>query len=151
MERNRPDRRQSDRRHLRRWPLADIFFESDLMGIRIVLSMAELFWGIGLLWHGDTFNRPTYDIMASIAIEEVWGVAFLLTGWMQWSLVNIGDFRCRTARIFAAWNGFLWLFVVGSMYMSVYPPPAGVSGEAALSIAASWLFIRPLMYKGAKE
>ena len=81
--------------------------------------------------------------------ESLWGLLFALTAWTQWSLVIIGDFRCAFVRYFAAWNATLWLTVTATMYLSVYPPPAAISGETALALAACWIFTRPLICKGA--
>lgn len=123
--------------------LAKIIFDSDLVATRVTLAIAELLWALTLLWPGETFARPTYALMANLASENVWGLTFLLTSWMQWSLVLIGDFKCIFARMFAAWNFTLWALVVVTMYSSVYPPPAAISGEAALALGAFWIFARP--------
>lgn len=135
------------RRHDR---LAEVLFDTDMVGVRVTLAIAEFLWAAMLLWPGDTFDRPTYTLMARVMSETLWGFTFLLTAWAQWSLVMIGDFQCRFARVFAAWNSTLWVFVCGSMYFSVYPPPAAISGESALALGASWIFLRPLVLKGAK-
>ena len=137
-----------ERKNRRLTRLGEVMFDTDLVGVRIVLALAELIWSISLLWHGDTFERPTYQHMAAVATEEVWAGVFLLTAWVQWSLLLIGDFQCIHARVFAAWNSTLWIFVTVSMYLSVYPPPAAISGETALAFAASWILIRPWVYKG---
>ena len=123
--------------------IAEVIFDSDMIATRLTLALAELIWALTLFWHGDTFSRPTYSLMSEIAIEELWGAVFLLTAWTQWSLLLIGDFECRFARLFAAWNALLWGFVVIAMYFSVTPPPAAISGEAALALAAGWILIRP--------
>ena len=129
--------------------LAEVLFDTDLVGVRVTLACAEVLWAITLLWPGDTFSRDTYALMRAMMSESLWGLLFALTAWTQWSLVIIGDFRCRFARYFAAWNAMLWLTVTTTMYLSVYPPPAAISGETALAFAACWIFARPLMCKGA--
>lgn len=131
--------------------LGEIMFDTDLVGVRVMLALAEMGWAIALLWPGDTFGRPTYNMMASVAREEWWGLLFGATAWVQWNLVLVGDFKCRFARFFAAYNGLLWLGVCLSMYCSVYPPPAAISGELALALGASWIFIRPYIWKGGKS
>lgn len=40
---------------------------------------------------------------------------------------------------FAAYNALLWVFVVGSMLLSVYPPPAAISAEIVMTCAATWM------------
>lgn len=139
-----------EKRHRRHDRLAEVMFDTDLVGVRVVLALGEVFWALGLLWPGETFGRPTYHYMSIIAREELWGLAFLLTGWAQWSLVMIGDFQCKFARRFAAWNSALWLVVCVSMYASVYPPPAAISGESALALGALWILVRPWILKGNK-
>ena len=129
--------------------LAEVLFDTDLVGVRVTLACAEVLWAITLLWPGDTFARDTYALMRAMMSESLWGLLFALTAWTQWSLVIIGDFRCRFARYFAAWNALLWLTVTATMYLSVYPPPAAISGETALALAACWIFVRPLLCKGA--
>lgn len=122
--------------------LAHIAFYSDLHATRFTLGLAELLWAITLLWPGDTFGRPTYTVMAKVMPEEAWGFVFLLSGVTQFSVLFSGDFHSRFPILFAGWNGALWLFVTVSMYLSVFPPPAAISGELALSIAAIWVYIR---------
>ena len=139
-----------ERKHRRTTRLGEVLFDTDMIGVRVLLSMAEFIWALSLLWHGDTFGRPTYTVMAHVFVEEVWGGIFFLTGWVQWQLILIGDFKCLPARVFAAWNATLWIFVTASMYLSVYPPPAAISGETALAIAATWILIRPWILKGSR-
>lgn len=139
-----------ERKQQRTERLGEVLFDTDMVGVRVLLAMSEFIWALALLWHGDTFGRPTYTIMALICVEEVWGGIFFLTGWVQWQLILIGDFKCLTARVFAMWNSVLWVFVTVSMYMSVYPPPAAISGDTALAIAATWILIRPWILKGSR-
>lgn len=119
-----------------------IALKGNLHSIRLTLAIAEVFWVITLLWPGDTFSRPTYSVMGGIMGEFGWGVVFLGTAICQWGILLIGSYHSRFAQVFAAWNMTLWCFVVTSMYMSVYPPPAAISGEAALALAAGWIFVR---------
>lgn len=135
------------RRHDR---LAQVLFDSDLIATRVTLAIAEFLWAVMLLWPGETFDRPTYTLMGHFAAEEVWGFMFLVTAWVQWSIVMIGECTNPYARVFALWNSTLWITVTTSMYLSVYPPPAAISGETALAIVATWIFIRPF-FKGVSR
>lgn len=119
-----------------------IALKGNLHSIRLTLAIAEVFWVVSLLWPGDTFSRPTYAVMGQIMGELGWGVVFLGTSVCQWGILLIGSYHSRFSQVFAAWNMLLWCFVVTSMYMSVYPPPAAISGEAALALAAGWIFVR---------
>ncbi len=121
--------------------VALIFF-SDLHATRFTLGLAETIWAITLLWEGDTFTRPTYTQMSHVMTEEAWGFVFILSAVTQFGIVLKGDYHSRFATYFAGWNAALWMFVTISMYMSVSPPPAAISGEAALTFAAAWVWIR---------
>ena len=122
--------------------LARLIFLSDLHGTRVILAISELVWALTLLWPGETFNRPTYTIMASLFSEELWGVVFLISSLIQFMLVYKQEYHTKFAQIFAGWNSLFWWFVVISMYNSVTPPPAAISGEFGLAVGASWIFIR---------
>jgi glycerol uptake facilitator-like aquaporin len=81
--------------------------------------------------------------------QEAWAALFLVTGVLQLSIVAMEDFHGRFARYFAAWNMSLWVFVVGSCFLSVSPPPAAMSGELILAAGAFWVWFRPfVIYKG---
>ena len=120
-----------------------ILFEDQFVGTRLILALSEFTWAILLLWPGDSFSRPTYSVMAKVMPEEAWGFVFLASGVTQLSIVLREDFYCALARYFAAWNAALWVYVVISMLLSVSPPPAAVSGEIVLAMAATWIWIKP--------
>ena len=135
----------SDTRVSRRF--LTLFRHSDLHGTRFLLGLAEFGWAIALLWPGSTFGRPTYHGMQALMSEDVWGALFLLTGFIQWRLLFTCEYHSKRAIVFAAYNSALWLFCVLSMYLSVYPPPAAISGETALCLGACWIFVRSGEYK----
>lgn len=119
-----------------------LIYGSDLHATRFLLGLAELIWALALFWPGDTFSRPTYTSMAQVADEEFWAVVFLTTSFMQFHILLHDSYYSAQARVFAAWNAVLWIYVAISMYMSVYPPPAAISGELAMAVGASWIFVR---------
>lgn len=128
------------------WPaVSRVLFDTDLIATRLVLAFAELMWGIMLFWPGDTFGRPTYHVMAHVMNEEAWALVFLVSAVTQVAIVLLEDYNSRFARYFACWNGLLWSYVVVSMLLSVYPPPAAVGGEIALALSACWIFLRPFI------
>ena len=129
-------------------PLAKAMFDDKMVNTRIVLALSEFLWAVLLLWPGDTFTRPTYAHMALVISEEAWGVVFAMSAAMQLTIVLQGDFHSRFARYFAAWNMVLWVYVVSSMLLSVYPPPAAVSGEIVLAGFAFWIWLRPYVIVG---
>ncbi len=132
--------------------LSRAIWDSDLIATRITLFLGELFWAIMLFWTGDTFSRPTYAHMAILFSEEMWGIVFLLSAITQITIVLTNDMHSRFARYFAGWNAVLWIYVVFSMMISVYPPPAAVGGELALALGALWVWIRPyILAEGYKR
>ena len=135
--------------HMKRrlWRIREVLFDSDMVATRTLLAIAELIWAISLLWPGASFERSNYNAMAALADETVWGLAFLITSYIQWQIVIIGEFHSRMARGFACWNSILWCYCAGSIYLSVYPPAAALSAELTLALASLWICIRPLFQK----
>lgn len=118
-------------------------FYSDTHVVRFLLVLAEMIWGVTLLWPGDTFGRPTYAVMSHVLpSEELWGIIWIFTGLTQFYILSTGDYHDRASVIFSGFNTILWWFVVISMYLSVSPIPAAISGELALAVGASWVYIR---------
>ncbi len=124
-------------------------FDSDLIISRLLLGFAELLWAVMLIWPGETFGRPTYHSMSHVMNEEAWAFIFFLSSATQISIVAMETFHSAFARYFAGWNAILWTFVVVSMLISVYPPPAAIAGEIALAFAAVWIWVRPyIIFEG---
>lgn len=119
-----------------------IAFYGNQHSARFLLAVAETVWFIALIWPGDTFIRPTYAAMSSLGGEMFWAVAFGITAICQWTIFFTRHYYNRYAATFALWNMSLWWFVSVSMYLSVYPPPAAISGELALAFGASWIYVR---------
>ena len=124
-------------------------WDSDLVATRVSLSLAEFFWAFMLLAPGDTFDRPTYHLMSKVMSEEAWGFIILLSAVTQITIVMTETYHITFSKIFAAWNATLWGFLVGSMFMSVSPPPAAIGGEVALALAALWVWLRPYILSEA--
>jgi hypothetical protein len=122
--------------------MLELIYGSDLLATRFLLGIAELTWALALFWPGDTFGRPTYHVMAQVASETAWAWIFLVTSFIQFQILWSGHYHTRTAIIFAGWNCNLWFFTVLAMYLSVYPPPAAISGELACALGSVWVFIR---------
>ena len=122
---------------------ARALFSKDMVSARIILALSEFMWFMLLVWPGDTFGRPTYNGMAKVMPEECWALVFLATSMMQSAIIGKENFHSREARWFAAYNVLLWVFVVGSMLASVYPPPAAISAEIVLALASFWIWLKP--------
>ncbi len=132
--------------------LTHTLWETNLASTRLVLGLAELTWAVLLIWPGATFGRPTYNGMAAVMAEEAWALVFALSAVTQLTIVIRQDYYCWQARYFAAWNMVLWCFVVVSMLLSVYPPPAAISAEIVLAVASLWIWVRPfLLIKGIEH
>lgn len=125
--------------------ISEAFFESDLIATRLTLVLSEFLWAFMLAWPGHVFARPTYHHMSLFAPEMVWSAIFFLSALGQLYIVYSRRFHSAFARNFAFWNATLWSFVVISMLMSVYPPPAAIAGEIALACAATWIWLRPFI------
>ena len=125
--------------------LTTTLWDTDMVVSRLLLGMAEFWWFLLLIWPGDTFGRPTYTHMAHVMSEEAWAGVFFLSAVTQITIVIRRDFHCTLARYFAAWNMVLWVFVVASMLLSVYPPPAAISAEITLAMASFWIWLRPYL------
>jgi hypothetical protein len=107
-----------------------------------MLAIAEFLWAITLFMPGNTFDRPTYSILASIAPEISWAFMFLIMGSIQTYILIKGEYHDRLAIWFAGCNMTFWTFVCMTMILSVSPFPSAISGEIALAFGASWVFIR---------
>ena len=125
--------------------VAVAIFDSDLIATRLLLAFAEFLWAVMLFWPGETFDRPTYHLMAALAPENAWACAFGATSYLQLYIVLNGRQHTLWAHYFALWNSLLWAVVVGSMLLSVYPPPAAIAGEISLMVAAAWVWVRPMI------
>jgi hypothetical protein len=129
-----------------------VIWDSDLISSRVTLALGEFFWAVMLLWPGDTFGRPTYNYMAMVMSEELWGMVFLITSIIQIVLVLSHKIHTICARYFAGWNAMLWSYTVVSMLLSVYPPPAAIGGEIAMALSAIWIWIQPyILIKGYRR
>ena len=155
---NHPMRRKYDV-FLRR--MYDLAFESDLKAIRLMLGLGAVFIGLGFLWPVDVFptaaqlaagnGRHTYALMAKIAPEGIWGIAFLIQGSiMLWSLVF--DYRNKYLLwVDACFGSLLWTVAIGACYLAYwngfsnimsYRPPKIMGGEVAAALASWWVLVR---------
>lgn len=120
-------------------------FDADLIATRMTLALAEVLWAILLWWPGEIFDRAAYAGMHSVMGEHAWGLVFALSAATQAGIVAMGHCNWGYARVFAGWNCVLWFYVVGSMLLSVYPPPAAIAGEIAMTVCAFWVWMRPIL------
>jgi len=128
--------------------LSKALWDSDLVATRVSLALGEFAWAVMLLWPGNTFGRPTYTVMSHVMTEEAWGLLLLWSAATQMTIVVASEYHHWFSRLFAGWNAVLWSFLVVSMFLSVYPPPAAVGGEVAAALAACWVWVRPYILGG---
>lgn len=122
--------------------LKRIIFLESMDSLRVCLSVAALTWSALLYWPGDTFNRPTYDLMNYVAGELWWATAFLLQGVVM-LLALLYDYRDRFVVLFDCVMGcVLWSACTVMMLLSVYPPPAAISAEIIMAFASWWVLVR---------
>jgi hypothetical protein len=120
-----------------------IIFQSDLYASRVILAIAELIWAITLLLPEETISRPIYLTMFQGYFNEIqWSVVWFLSCIIQLYILHAGKFHTKSAVMFAGFNSILWWFATVSMYLSVSPASAAISGELALAISATWIWIR---------
>lgn len=119
-----------------------ILWQTDLVGTRFFLAFGAIWWGILLLWEGETFSRPTYSLMATFASETVWGILFLLQG----ILAGIGLVLNKNNKplfiLDALLGCVLWTVSCLAMLWAVSPPPAAISSEISAAFAAWWVLVR---------
>jgi hypothetical protein len=74
--------KRGDDRKRRNWRIREVLFD-DMVATRVLLALAELLWAINLLWPGNTFDRAPYAGLAAVTHEEIWGLLFLVTAYVQ--------------------------------------------------------------------
>lgn len=127
-------------------------WDSELISSRVLLCMAEMFWAVLLFWPGESFTKPMYANMMSVFSENIWGTLFLVSAICQLIIVINNKLHSSFARLFACWNACLWIYVVASIAVSIYPPPVVIGGEIALATASFWIWIRPyILIEGYKR
>jgi hypothetical protein len=144
----------------RRTPtIKSILFADHIDATRLLLAMGSFTWAILLAWPGDLFTpaRTTYKLMAVVAPELFWALAFLVHGvWAIYTLTT--GCRNRASLIMDAFLGcVLWTsstllcfaahwphgITTGVLdQIMQYPMPAAMSGELWMSIASWWCFVR---------
>lgn len=119
-----------------------MIFLSDLICIRLFLSVSEIVWSLSLFFCTSTFSRPTYRVMKMLCpYEYVWAIIWLISGLIQFYIVYTENYHTRPAVWFAGFNSMLWWLVVIAMYLSV-SWPAAISAELTAAMFAALCFIR---------
>lgn len=118
-----------------------VLWASDLLAVRLMLSVSAVFWSGFLFWPGSTFDDPAYTIMADVMGESAWATLFLATGLMQGTVLLVGCYHSKLCVLFAAIQAGLWLFTPIALALSGFLS-ASISGNCALALAAVWVYLR---------
>lgn len=130
--------------------LDDIIWRTDMTSVRLSIVLGSIFWAILLMWPGQLFtpSRTTYRLMSEIASENIWALAFLVHA--SCALTTLFT-DIRNKFLFfgdAIWGSILWTsatiacFASHWQYGKEYAPPAAMSAELALMLAAWWWVIK---------
>ena len=133
-----------------------ILWRSDLEATRLALAVGSLLWALLLFYPGELFTetRTTYRLMAQIALENVWGMAFLLQGVVMFYSLLWGTKSHLTYMADALLGCVLWTsstaacFISHYFYAPIYQPPAAMSYEVVAAVASWWCLVR---YKFPKK
>lgn len=119
-----------------------LFWTIDLSALRFTTAIGSMLWSLMLFWPGNTFIRPTYDIMGSMMTEFQWAASFFLHSCLLFSSLVSGE-RNKYLEFFETSLGcFLWTGSCIAMLNSVYPPPAAISAEIAVAFSSWWALCR---------
>jgi signal transduction histidine kinase len=125
--------------------ISNALFDSELVLFRIILGISEFFWFILLIWPGDIFDRVSFISISQIITQDQLAILFLLMSISQFYVIFSESFHSFFARFFAFFSALLWAATIISIFFSVTPPPAQISGEIALMFGAIWIWIRPII------
>lgn len=112
---------------------------TNLKPIKLLLALSSLLWCVMLAAPDVTFSRPTYSVMASIASENIWAIAFGVHS----VLLIVSLFVKKNTLLFidALLGSLLWTVAVFCMLFAVYPPPAAISSEISSAVASWWILL----------
>lgn len=107
-------------------------------------ALAAVLFGMWLLIPNDTFGTsPTYMVMAMIASDEVWGLAFLLSGIA--AIFSIVYSSVYVQRWFAILILALWTFISASFFVS-NPYATGGITYFIRAVSTFWVVFRIWRY-----
>lgn len=131
--------------------LSKIFWDTDLIGTRFTLALAEFFWGFFLA----ISTEPMWPHSSSIqpnALNSATSFLLLVTAVIRISILVNGTSHCRLSRYFDTWSMGLWLVLTYNLMFAVYPPPPSAGGAIALFLGAGWIWLRPyILSEGYKR
>ena len=94
-----------------------MMFRHNPLSVEIMSANICFLWGVWLLFPGDIFAiSNSYNAMAVLAPDYVWGVCMTLLGIAQW--VFIFDDHLKGREVVMLLGGLAWLFIAGTFLAS---------------------------------
>lgn len=125
---------------------ARLALRDDTTQTRFFLGLVAWLWVGALLVPGDSFSRPTFAYMSSIAgdyAELKWTIAFALYGFFDLWLVFYYVHAKYVSVIINTCGVLLYSSIAFAVAtLSGEPFPAGVAAHAGIALAAVWVLIR---------
>jgi len=122
-----------------------LFWQSDFIATRFTLAFGAIMWGILLAWPGEIFQlRPVYRVMADVAPQSAWALAFGVQGTFAMIALLI-DCRSRMAWFMEGIGGcILWTAAcIACLTAFGYDaPPATMASDIAMAGASWWNLVR---------
>ena len=84
--------------------------DTDLL--ELFLGLYTFTWGMGLLRPGSAFLNPNYDLMAALATEEAWGLAFVALGVGKLAAFVSGRWLLRALSAMASYAAWALVFML---------------------------------------
>ena len=123
---------------------------SSMKSVRFTIAVSSLIFAILLWWPGTLFTpaRGTYRLMSEIADENVWGLVFFIHAIASLYTLLFNRY-CRIGFVLDALLGaVVWTvatvacFASHWKYGTTYAPPAAMSAEVGVLLAAWWYLAR---------
>ncbi len=136
---------------------ACIFWKADFIALRYIIALSSLFWAFQLFLPVILFtpSRTTYTLMAAIANENIWAIAFLISGSVGMYSVFMNVRNCFTLTFESVLGSILWSTSTIACFaahwpqretfleaLAAYPPPAAMSGELTLTFGCLAVLMR---------
>lgn len=126
--------------------------EADLVGLRALVSMASICWG--LMWVFDSFDSNTfmahkytsYNLLETVMPHWLWAAAFLTHGWFSMTGLLLKKSGWAYVLLDPLLGALLWT-CSSSVILTVFAlsgawPPAMLVTHMLVSIATLWILVR---------
>lgn len=127
--------------------ISDRLWNDDLVVTRITIATASLVTGSIFLWnHYDSCPSGLVIQGNSIHSEDIWGLALIIAGILQYYCVYLNSYNSMCARLVTMTHGVMWPITMFAVDLKSYyvSPTSGAS--VVIAILAIWLWIRPLLF-----